>query len=618
MRKFLKCLCSAVLAAVMMLSTGITVFAENASGLWYIGKADDYEKNDYHGWTGSGTAVLDDTVYAKGSRCSVKLSNTKEYDYNFAEKAVTLEPFTTYKFSAKLKFSGYQLDPNATEKSSGAHIDVCTYIGDVYTFAAASKTTNSSKWKEVSCSFSTGAEKKDYYFRLCNSAPNAKTKGTVWFSDIKIEKAEVTNNWDVIVLILKNVDVNVDLHGRTTIDKPKGKGKTHYKESFDEKDIKHIKSITNRLQKSMGKMSDGLVKINNIDYATIDEPVTELIEYEYVENGKGVSGYYMDTNKGQIADLINRYLKKKAYNQVILFAPLDNISGGWLGLGGGTDLGICQVTYSKTGFFSNPVNKDFPEAPIVHEILHGVNFKSNIFDPNTPYLHENDGIYKNAYNGKKDDNYKYYCDYMRCKLPDGRGIDPRAFYRLSGEYTLVDGSMAVGGAVKQSDSFPINIASAQMVKIGDQTYTGKKITPKITLKDGDYTLKEGTDFTVSFENNKNIGTATVTINGKGIYTGKKVREFKIVKPAATGEKATVKVVKKDGILKVTWSEVIGAENYYIWVSRNGGNFEKIKVLDGSKKSYSLKYKSGTTYQFAITAYIPELGIYTEYGYSETV
>ena len=64
-------------------------------------------------------------------------------------------------------------------------------------------------------------------------------------------------------------------------------------------------------------------------------------------------------------------------------------------------------------------------------------------------------------------------------------------------------------------------------------YTGKALKPKptVTMKiDGKtVTLKSGTDYTVTYRNNKNVGTATVTITGKGNFTGTITLSFNIVK-----------------------------------------------------------------------------------------
>ena len=58
-------------------------------------------------------------------------------------------------------------------------------------------------------------------------------------------------------------------------------------------------------------------------------------------------------------------------------------------------------------------------------------------------------------------------------------------------------------------------------------YTGKPITPKVTVTWGDTTLTEGVDYTVTYANNTQVGTATVTVTGKGNYTGTVTKEFTI-------------------------------------------------------------------------------------------
>ena len=65
--------------------------------------------------------------------------------------------------------------------------------------------------------------------------------------------------------------------------------------------------------------------------------------------------------------------------------------------------------------------------------------------------------------------------------------------------------------------------------IDAQTYTGNSITPEPVVKDGEVTLVSGKDFDFSYDNNINAGenTATVTINGKGNYTGIASQTFTI-------------------------------------------------------------------------------------------
>ncbi len=72
--------------------------------------------------------------------------------------------------------------------------------------------------------------------------------------------------------------------------------------------------------------------------------------------------------------------------------------------------------------------------------------------------------------------------------------------------------------------------AGKSVKLSSETYTydGTEKTPKVTI-DG---LEEGKDFTVEYTDNIDVGTATVTITGKGNYRGTITRMFTI-EPAAT-------------------------------------------------------------------------------------
>ena len=64
--------------------------------------------------------------------------------------------------------------------------------------------------------------------------------------------------------------------------------------------------------------------------------------------------------------------------------------------------------------------------------------------------------------------------------------------------------------------------------IADQTYTGSLIVPNITVSCNDVELVKNTDYTVSYSNNKNVGTATISITGIGDYTGTITKNFNIV------------------------------------------------------------------------------------------
>ncbi len=73
--------------------------------------------------------------------------------------------------------------------------------------------------------------------------------------------------------------------------------------------------------------------------------------------------------------------------------------------------------------------------------------------------------------------------------------------------------------------------------IKNQVYTGNPITFATDIYAGGRTLEEKVDFTVSYENNINVGTATVVISGIGDYIGLYSKKFTIT-PASIS-KATV-------------------------------------------------------------------------------
>ena len=73
-------------------------------------------------------------------------------------------------------------------------------------------------------------------------------------------------------------------------------------------------------------------------------------------------------------------------------------------------------------------------------------------------------------------------------------------------------------------------------------YTGQKIWPGVTVTLNGETLEEDKDYAVSYSNNKEAGTASVTIKGINNYYGTIVKNFEIVKPAVKAENVTVQAV----------------------------------------------------------------------------
>ena len=72
-----------------------------------------------------------------------------------------------------------------------------------------------------------------------------------------------------------------------------------------------------------------------------------------------------------------------------------------------------------------------------------------------------------------------------------------------------------------------DVSKASVDAIPDQTFTGSPLEPRPAVRLGGRTLSEGTDYELSFRDNEGIGTATVTVAGRGSYTGAKSVTFRI-------------------------------------------------------------------------------------------
>ena len=159
------------------------------------------------------------------------------------------------------------------------------------------------------------------------------------------------------------------------------------------------------------------------------------------------------------------------------------------------------------------------------------------------------------------------------------------------------------GSVSKTYSIKNNFKKATVSGISTKAFTGKNITQSITVKYNGKTLKKGTDYTVSYSNNKNIGTATVKIAGKGSYTGTITKTFKI-NPA---KQEIQKLTAKSKAFFVDWAQKGSATGYEIQyatnskftsakkvtITNNKTDKTTISKLSGNKKYY-VRVRSYTT------------------------
>ena len=136
------------------------------------------------------------------------------------------------------------------------------------------------------------------------------------------------------------------------------------------------------------------------------------------------------------------------------------------------------------------------------------------------------------------------------------------------------------GSVSKTFKIKNNFKKATVSGISTKAFTGKNITQSITVKYNGKTLKKGTDYTVSYSNNKSIGTATVKIAGKGSYTGTITKTFKI-NPA---KQEIQKLTSKSKAFFVDWAQKGSATGYEIQYATNSKFTSAKKVTITNKKT----------------------------------
>ncbi len=158
---------------------------------------------------------------------------------------------------------------------------------------------------------------------------------------------------------------------------------------------------------------------------------------------------------------------------------------------------------------------------------------------------------------------------------------------VSVEYTIAEASL---------EQAMIQIASS------DLTYTGQEIRPQVTVTlDGEPLT--ASDYELSYSNNINAGTATITITGRGNYTGNVSRSFEISPQTITDytietsnesftydgtEKTYQSVVVKKG------NQIIPESEYQITYSNNvnaGTNSAKLTISDVDGGNYAVAGQS---------------------------
>lgn len=158
---------------------------------------------------------------------------------------------------------------------------------------------------------------------------------------------------------------------------------------------------------------------------------------------------------------------------------------------------------------------------------------------------------------------------------------------------------------------PTNISSCK-IELSDTSYVynGSAKKPSVKITDGSYTLKNGTDYTVSYSKNINAGTAVVQITGNGAYTGSKNVNFSIKQANAKLEFKSTKLTKKFGSSSFTNGFKTKKTDGKISYSSNNTkvasvdkNKGQIKIVGVGKATITATAKAGTNYKAGKTSFV---------------
>lgn len=180
------------------------------------------------------------------------------------------------------------------------------------------------------------------------------------------------------------------------------------------------------------------------------------------------------------------------------------------------------------------------------------------------------------------------------------------------------------------------------------TYTGSACKPSVTIRNGS-TLVSSSNYTVTYTNNVNVGTATVKITGKGSYSGTITKTFKITTQSISNFTAGLSATsytyngsaKKPTVTLKNGSTTISNSNYTVSYSNNvnvgtatvkitgKGNYSgsitktfkinptttSISSLSASSKAFTVKWTKKTT---QVTGYQIQYSTSSSFSSAKTV
>lgn len=186
---------------------------------------------------------------------------------------------------------------------------------------------------------------------------------------------------------------------------------------------------------------------------------------------------------------------------------------------------------------------------------------------------------------KKLDTVRFAGNFPEIERDVFKGVKTTAYYPYNDRSWTLDRLQDYGGNITWIPWNPVtgntekrDLSLCNITADSDAyEYDGKAKTPKVTVKDGDLLLEAGQDYTVTYMDNINAGTAKIKVQGIGEYGGNYESEFviskiknniiasNITKKTSTKTQSAVVGAKVKGNAKLTYS----SDNKSVKVSSGG-------------------------------------------------
>ena len=289
------------------------------------------------------------------------------------------------------------------------------------------------------------------------------------------------------------------------------------------------------------------------------------------ENGITYDTYQVKIDELAVSGIKDKEYTGKPVTQNIVIkngnVVLDEGSDYTVTYSANTKVGTVEVTITGTGSYIGEIKSSFDILPAKQQIQKlETRFKGFFID----WAQKGSATGYDVEYSVKANMSGAVSKHLTANKPDTLTVSglagDKTYYVRVRSYTNVNGKVYYGAwsDIKSIKTANNDITKATVSGISTKAFTGKAIKQNVTVKVGNTVLKNGTDYTVSYSNNKKVGKATVKITGKDKYGGVITKTFKI-NPA---KQEIQKLTAKSKAFFVDWAQKGSATGYEIQYATN--------------------------------------------------